>query len=73
MIIPGWGQFYNNKPAKGGVLLGIELLSAGSAVMHYLLYRQSQNAYERAESASSPPLSRPTQVRPSPTGLSPSE
>ena len=48
MIFPGWGQFYNDRPKKGGIILGAELLFAGSAISNYILYKQSKAAYDRA-------------------------
>lgn len=48
MILPGWGQFYNNKPTKGSILLGSEIVSASGTIISYILYKQSKDAYERA-------------------------
>ena len=48
MIFPGWGQFYNDRPKKGGIILGAELFFAGSAISNYILYKQSKAAYDRA-------------------------
>ena len=48
MIFPGWGQFYNDRPKKGGIILGAELFVAGSAISSYILYKQSKAAYDRA-------------------------
>ena len=48
MIFPGWGQFYNDRPKKGGIILGAELLFAGSAISNNILYKQSKAAYDRA-------------------------
>ena len=48
MIFPGWGQFYNDRPKKGGIILGAELFAAGSAISSYILYKQSKAAYDRA-------------------------
>jgi TolB-like protein len=31
LLLPGWGQLYNRQPVKGGIFLGLELLSAGLA------------------------------------------
>ncbi len=37
LLVPGWGQFYNRQPVKGGILIGTELALAGVAVaMHFL-------------------------------------
>ncbi len=47
MILPGWGQFYNDKPRKGSIILGAELLMAGSTISSFILYKQSKYAYDR--------------------------
>ena len=52
MIIPGWGQYYNDRPGKGNFILGTELLFAGAAISTYLLYRQSKDGYDRAQERS---------------------
>ena len=44
MIFPGWGQFYNDKPRKGSIILGSELLMAVSTISSYILYKQSKDA-----------------------------
>ena len=48
MMLPGWGQFYNNKPTKGSILLGSEIVSTIGTIISYILYKQSKDAYERA-------------------------
>ncbi|MBC8322592.1 MAG: hypothetical protein H8E70_03375 [Candidatus Marinimicrobia bacterium] len=48
MIIPGWGQFYNDQPRKGSVILGAELLAGIATVSSYMLYKQSKGHYDRA-------------------------
>ena len=36
-LIPGWGQFYNREPVKGGIIVGVEAALIGAAVaMHFL-------------------------------------
>ena len=47
MILPGWGQFYNEQPGKGTFVFGTELLLAAGTVSSYILYKQSKDAYER--------------------------
>ncbi len=47
MLVPGWGQFYNEQPKKGSILLGTEFAIAVTAVTSYLLYKQSKDAYDR--------------------------
>lgn len=51
LIVPGWGQFYNDRPGKGSVILGTEALLATSTIISFLLYKQSLDSYERAESS----------------------
>jgi TolB-like protein len=37
VLIPGWGQFYNRQPVKGGIIVGAEAALIGAAVaMHFL-------------------------------------
>lgn len=37
VLIPGWGQFYNREPVKGGIIVGAEAALIGAAVaMHFL-------------------------------------
>lgn len=37
VLIPGWGQFYNREPVKGGIIIGAEAALIGAAVaMHFL-------------------------------------
>ncbi len=48
MIIPGWGQFYNDQPGKGSILLGTELVAAVATISTYMLYKQSKGHYDRA-------------------------
>ena len=48
MLFPGWGQFYNDKPRKGSIILGSELLMAASTISSYILYKQSKDAYDRS-------------------------
>jgi len=48
IIFPGWGQFYNDKPRKGSIILGSELLMAASTISSYILYKQSKDAYDRS-------------------------
>jgi hypothetical protein len=45
MVVPGWGQFYNEQPIKGGVLIGLELALAGTAVAMHFLGTADEDAY----------------------------
>jgi TM2 domain-containing membrane protein YozV/TolB-like protein len=58
LIIPGWGQFYNDQPNKGLVYLVLGGLSIGTAGVSYLLYQnvgyedaatreEAQQAYDK--------------------------
>lgn len=31
-VVPGWGQFYNDRPVIGGITLGLSLAAGGSAI-----------------------------------------
>lgn len=48
MIIPGWGQFYNDQPKKGSFLLITELLAVGATAASYTLYKQAKGQYDRS-------------------------
>ncbi len=48
MIAPGWGHFSTKNYLKGEVLLGLQVLLAGSA---YYFYDQSQDYYEKYRNA----------------------
>jgi len=48
MIAPGWGHFSTRNYLKGEILLGLQVLLAGSA---YYFYDQSQDYYEKYRNA----------------------
>ncbi|MBN2018506.1 MAG: hypothetical protein JW794_10320 [Candidatus Cloacimonetes bacterium] len=48
MIAPGWGHFSTHNYLKGEILLGVQILLAGSA---YYYYDQSQDYYEKYRNA----------------------
>ncbi|MCD6329368.1 MAG: hypothetical protein J7M10_03290 [Candidatus Cloacimonetes bacterium] len=48
MIAPGWGHFSTNNYLKGEILLGLQVLLAGSA---YYFYDQSQDYYDKYRNA----------------------
>lgn len=48
MVAPGWGHFSADQYLKGQVLLGLQILLAGSA---YYFYDQSQDYYKRYREA----------------------
>lgn len=48
MVAPGWGHFSTHSYLKGEILLGIQILLAGSA---YYFYDQSQDYYEKYKNA----------------------
>ncbi len=48
MIAPGWGHFSTKNYLKGEILLGLQVLLAGSA---YYFYDQSQDYYEKYKNA----------------------
>ena len=48
MIAPGWGHFSTNNYLKGEILLGLQVLLAGSA---YYFYDQSQDYYDKYKNA----------------------
>jgi TolB-like protein len=44
-LIPGWGQFYNRQPVKGGIILGAEAALVGAAVAMHLLGMSDEDEY----------------------------
>ncbi len=44
-LIPGWGQFYNNKNIKGSITLSATILTAGSAAVFTILKKISENNF----------------------------
>jgi len=46
LILPGWGQFYNREPIKGGVLLGAEVVALGLAGVFQLQASGAQKDYD---------------------------
>lgn len=51
LLIPGWGQFYNRQPIKGGVLIGVEAGLAAAAVALHFLGAADENSYRSADFA----------------------
>jgi len=62
MVVPGWGQFYNQEPIKGGIVIGVELAVIGTALAMHFLGRSDQNAYEAADFALNYPDLDPTEL-----------
>ncbi len=46
LIAPGWGQFYNEEPIKGGVFIAAEVATLGAAVALLLIGRQTYDDYK---------------------------
>jgi tetratricopeptide (TPR) repeat protein len=44
-VLPGWGQFYNDQPLKGGVLMGTNLLLLGGTVATYIIGNNAEQTY----------------------------
>ena len=44
-LIPGWGQFYNRQPVKGGIIVGAEAALVGAAVAMHFLGMSDENEY----------------------------
>lgn len=45
-ILPGWGQFYNQEPLKGGIIGGLTLLALGGTVTTYIIGDAARKQYE---------------------------
>ncbi len=50
LLIPGWGQFYNRQPIKGGAIIGVAAGLAGAAITCEILAVVAESTYERARS-----------------------
>ncbi len=48
LLIPGWGQFYNNENLRGTLYLSAVVGAGAGAVAAFLLSSQSQNEYDQA-------------------------
>ncbi len=62
MVIPGWGQFYNREPVKGGIIVGLELALAGAAVATHFLGASKQSEYSASDFALKYPELDPDQL-----------
>ncbi len=51
VVVPGWGQFYNRQPVKGGVIIGLELALAGAAVATHFLGASKESEYSASDFA----------------------
>ena len=47
VLIPGWGQFYNREPLKGGLILGAEAALFAGALAFHFSGQQSYSDYTR--------------------------
>lgn len=50
LLIPGWGQIYNQQPIKGGVFLGVAIALGGTAALMQGLSAMTAGQYARATS-----------------------
>lgn len=46
LMLPGWGQFFNEQPAKGLIFAGAELVAIGTAFMMYSGANSTYSDYE---------------------------
>ena len=46
LMLPGWGQFFNEQPTKGLIFAGAELVAIGTAFMMYSSANSTYNDYE---------------------------
>jgi hypothetical protein len=51
LVAPGWGQFYNRQPVKGGIIIGAEVALVGAAVAMHLLGAADEDAYRASDFA----------------------
>jgi len=50
LILPGWGQYYNREPVKGGVFLGAEVVALVLAGVFQLQANGAQSDYDKLTS-----------------------
>lgn len=46
MLLPGWGQFYNEQPVKGGLFAGFQLLTIGAVLGLHFGARAAHDDYK---------------------------
>jgi hypothetical protein len=46
LMLPGWGQFFNEQPTKGFIFAGAELIAVGTAFMMYSSASSTYSDYE---------------------------
>ncbi len=46
LLVPGWGQFYNEKYLKGKVFLGTEILTVSGTIATYILFEREYDKYK---------------------------
>ena len=56
LLVPGWGQFYNREPVKGGIVLGTEVTLLGAAALFHALGSKAERDYRQDTSAASASL-----------------
>jgi len=49
LLVPGWGQFYNQQPVKGGIVIGVELALIGTAVAMHFMGASDEDEYLHSE------------------------
>lgn len=69
LIVPGWGQFYNREPIKGGVLIGLEVALAATAVALHFLGAADEDSYAASNFALKYPDLTPTELSQKATDL----
>jgi|WetSurMetagenome_2_1015567.scaffolds.fasta_scaffold1003127_1 hypothetical protein len=51
LMLPGWGQFFNNQPTKGYIFAGAAVLAVGGAFMMYSKANSTYSDYETKRTA----------------------
>jgi TolB-like protein len=69
LLVPGWGQFYNREPVKGGIVIGTELAMIGAAVAMHLLGQSDENKYTDSKFALNYPDLTPAELGEKATAL----
>jgi len=61
-LIPGWGQFYNRQPVKGGIIVGAEAALIGAAVAMHFLGMSDEDEYSDSNFALKHPTLNATEL-----------
>ncbi len=52
LLVPGWGQFYNREPIKGGIFTGAVALAVGAALAFHFRGQSLEDEYDKLDAGS---------------------